>query len=76
MIFIVSRIKQKLAKFAGIAWTKHQSGDFGAAHTRLINSGNWYLRYYTMEVMNFEQIAADPLLCGHFCFLGLNPPFP
>jgi len=41
-----------LAKFAGIAWTKHQSGNFTAAHTHLIRSGNRYLRYYIMEATN------------------------
>ncbi len=41
-----------LAKFAGIAWTKHQSGNFTAAYTKLIKSGNRYLRYYLMEATN------------------------
>ena len=41
-----------LAKFAGIAWTKHQSGNFTAAHTSLIKFGNRYLRYYIMEATN------------------------
>lgn len=41
-----------LAKFAGIAWTKHQSGNFTAAQTHLIKSGNRYLRYYLMEATN------------------------
>jgi transposase len=47
------------AKFAGIAWTKHQSGDFLAAHTRLINSGNRYLRYYLTEAANLVRMH-DP----------------
>lgn len=41
-----------LAKFAGIAWTKYQSGNFTAANTHLIKSGNRYLRYYIMEAAN------------------------
>ncbi len=41
-----------LAKFAGIAWSKHQSGNFTAANTRLIRFGNRYLRYYIMEATN------------------------
>jgi len=41
-----------LAKFAGIAWTKHQSGNFTAANTHLIKFGNRYLRYYIMEATN------------------------
>lgn len=38
-----------LAKYAGYAWNKHQSGDFEAQNTRLIKSGNRYLRYYLGE---------------------------
>lgn len=45
-----------LAKFAGIAWTKHQSGNFTASHTHLIKSGNRYLRYYIMEAANKVRV--------------------
>lgn len=38
-----------LAKYAGLAWNKHQSGDFEAQNTRLIKSGNRYLKYYLGE---------------------------
>lgn len=38
-----------LAKYAGLAWTQHQSGDFEAQHTRLIKSGNRFLKYYLCE---------------------------
>ena len=38
-----------LAKFAGLAWTQHQSGMFEAQHTRLIKSGNRFLKYYLCE---------------------------
>lgn len=38
--------------FAGIARTKHQSGNFTAANTHLIKFGNRYLRYYIMEATN------------------------
>lgn len=38
-----------LAKFAGLWWKKHQSGDFQAEITRLAKSGNKYLRYYLVE---------------------------
>jgi transposase len=41
-----------LAKFPGISWAKHQSGNFTAANTRLIKFGNRYLRYYIMEATN------------------------
>ena len=36
-----------LAKYAGLVWSQHQSGDFEAQNTRMIQSGNRYLKYYT-----------------------------
>jgi transposase len=50
-----------LAKFAGVAWSKHQSGNFTAAHTHLIKFGNRYLRYYIMEATNKVRMH-DPEL--------------
>ncbi|WP_425433749.1 transposase [Megasphaera paucivorans] len=41
-----------VAKFAGLVWTQHHSGDFEASHTHLIQSGNCYLRYYLLEAAN------------------------
>lgn len=38
-----------LAKYAGFAWKQHQSGDFEAQNTRMIPSGNRYLKYYLGE---------------------------
>ncbi len=38
-----------LAKYAGLVWSQHQSGDFEAQNTRLIHSGNRYLKYYLCE---------------------------
>lgn len=38
-----------LAKYAGLAWQQHQSGDFEAQNTRMIKSGNRYLKYYLGE---------------------------
>lgn len=38
-----------VAKFAGLVWTQHQSGNFEAQDTRLIKSGNRFLRYYLLE---------------------------
>ena len=38
-----------LAKYAGLAWTQHQSGTFVAQNTRLIKSGNRFLKYYLCE---------------------------
>jgi transposase len=41
-----------LAKYAGFAWTQHQSGMFETQHTRLIKSGNRFLKYYLCETAN------------------------
>ena len=41
-----------LAKYAGLVWQQHQSGDFEAQTTRLIKSGNRFLRYYLLEAAN------------------------
>ena len=41
-----------VAKFAGLVWRKDQSGDFEAEHSRMIKSGNRYLRYYLLEAAN------------------------
>ncbi len=41
-----------VAKYAGLVWNRYQSGDFEAQNTRLIKSGNRYLRYYLLEAAN------------------------
>jgi len=41
-----------LAKYGGLVWKKHQSGGFEAANTKLILSGNKYLKYYLLEAAN------------------------
>ncbi len=41
-----------LAKYAGITWTQYQSGDYQASNTKLILSGNKYLKYYFLEAAN------------------------
>lgn len=38
-----------LAKYAGLVWTQYQSGNFEAQNTRLIKSGNRFLKYYLCE---------------------------
>jgi transposase len=50
----VSRFKNHaaLAKYGGLAWSKYQSGDFEAANTKMILSGNKYLKYYLLEAAN------------------------
>ena len=47
----INRFKNQaaLAKYAGLAWNQHQSGDFEAQNTRLIRSGNRFLKYYLCE---------------------------
>jgi len=44
--------QERLAKYAGLAWRQHQSGMFEAQNTRLIKSGNRFLRYYFVEAAN------------------------
>ncbi len=41
-----------VAKYAGLVWNRSQSGDFEAEHSRMIKSGNRYLRYYLLEAAN------------------------
>ena len=41
-----------VAKYAGLVWTQHQSGDFEAERTHMIKSGNRFLRYYLLEAAN------------------------
>jgi transposase len=47
-----------LAKYAGLAWTQHQSGMFEAQNTRLIKSGNRFLKYYLHEAA-FSLLRCD-----------------
>ena len=47
-----------LAKYAGLAWSQYQSGQFEAQHTRLIKSGNRFLKYYLVEAA-FAIVRCD-----------------
>lgn len=38
-----------LAKYAGIYWNRHQSGDYEADNTSMSKTGNKYFRYYLIE---------------------------
>lgn len=38
--------EKAVAKFTGLTWKKHQSGEFEAEDTPLTKTGNAYLRYY------------------------------
>jgi transposase len=45
-----------LAKFAGLTWKRHQSGDFEADDTPLTKTGNVYLRHYFVQAANSVRI--------------------
>ena len=45
----------QLAKFVGLVWRKHASGQFTAEETRLAKTGNVYLRYYLIEGANLMR---------------------
>ncbi len=47
-----------LAKYAGLAWTQHQSGNFEAQNTRLIHSGNRFFKHYLCEAA-FSLVRCD-----------------
>ena len=47
-----------LAKYAGLAWQQHQSGDFEAQTTRMIHSGNRFLKHYLCEAA-FSLVRCD-----------------
>ena len=47
-----------LAKYAGLAWKQHQSSGFEAEVTRLIPSGNRFLKYYLSEAA-FSLVRCD-----------------
>ena len=44
--------EEKLAKFAGLTWRRHQSGEFEGEDRSLTKTGNRYLRYYLVEGAN------------------------
>jgi transposase len=41
-----------VAKYAGLVWPPHESGEFQAQDSRLSKAGNSYLRYYLVEAAN------------------------
>jgi len=47
-----------LAKFAGLAWSQHKSGSFIAQNTRLIKTGNRFLKAYLFEAA-FSLVRCD-----------------
>ena len=47
-----------LAKYAGLVWSQHQSSDFEAEITKMIPSGNKFLKYYLCEAA-FSLVRCD-----------------
>ncbi len=63
----------KLAKYAGLAWTQHQSGNFEAQNTRLIKTGNRYLKYYLGEAaMSLVRCDAEYSSFYHLKYKEVN----
>lgn len=48
--------EDKIAKLAGLAWRKRQSGKFIAEETRMIPGANKYLRYYLVQAANALRV--------------------
>jgi transposase len=46
----------KVASFAGLKWSRHQSADFTAEETRLKRTGSQYLRYYLCEAAQLVRM--------------------
>lgn len=45
-----------LAQYAGLTWSRYQSGSFEAEERRLTKTGNRYLRYYLVEAANSLRV--------------------
>lgn len=45
-----------LAKYAGLTWRQHQSGNFTADNLPLSRTGNTYLRYYLIQAANSVRV--------------------
>lgn len=65
---------KQLAKYAGLAWTEHQSGNFTANQTRLIRSDNRFLRYYLMKAANSVRVH-DPVFAKYYAAKKAEPKF-
>jgi len=63
---------KQLAKFAGLAWTENQSGNFVAKQTRLIRSGNRFLRYHLIEAANSVKVH-DPVFAEYYAQKSAEP---
>lgn len=47
---------EKVASFAGLKWSKHQSADFTAEETHLKRTGSAYLRFYLCEAAQLVRM--------------------
>lgn len=47
---------EKVASFAGLKWSKHQSADFTADESRLKRTGSRFLRYYLCEAAQLVRL--------------------
>lgn len=62
-----------LVKHAGLVWSQHQSGDFEVQNTRLIKSGNRYLKYYLCEAaMSLVRCDAEYSRFYHLKYKEVN----
>ncbi len=50
--------EESLAKFAGLTWRRHQSGEFEGEDRPLTKTGNAYLRYYMVEAANSVRLCS------------------
>ncbi len=66
------RSHAEAAKYAGLAWTVNQSGKFTANRTRLIHSGNRYLKYYMVEAANSVRVH-DPVFAEYYAKKKAEP---
>jgi transposase len=49
--------EESLAKFCGLSWRRHQSGQFEGEERPLTKTGNAYLRYYMVEAANSVRLS-------------------
>lgn len=54
----ISRFRNQaaLAQYAGLTWSRYQSGNFDAEDKSLTKSGNRFLRYYLVEAANSLRV--------------------
>jgi transposase len=49
--------EESLAKFSGLTWRRHQSGEFEGEDRPLTKTGNAYLRYHMVEAANSVRLS-------------------